>query len=94
MHFIETPCTENTAACVNLGTVLIQSPGNLSVSHLLGKGLGIVKTYLTHNGSRLNGTATFGLEGRVPQLLSQLQKAFCFGYIPGYFASIFLTVDT
>ena len=34
------------------------------------------------NGSRLSGTATSGLEGRVPQLqiklLTQLQKAFCF----------------
>ena len=43
------------------------------------------------NGSRLSGTATSGLEGRVPQLqiklLTQLQKPFvffCFGYFPGY----------
>ena len=46
------------------------------------------------NGSRLSGTATSGLEGRVPQLqiklLTQLQKAFCFGYFPGYFRDFFL----
>ena len=40
-------------------------------------------TYDTpYNGSKLNGTATSGLEGRVPELqiklLTQLQKAFCF----------------
>ena len=29
-----------------------------------------------YNGSRLNGTATSGLEGRVLQLLTQLQKPF------------------
>ena len=42
-----------------------------------------IKGYHTpDNGSRLSGTATSGLEGRVPQLqiklLTQLQKAFCF----------------
>ena len=47
-----------------------------------------------YNGSRLNEKATSGLEGRVPQLLSELQKAFWFGYFPGYFRQFFLTVDT
>ena len=34
-------------------------------------------SYTPHNKSRLNGTATSGLEGRVPQLISQPRKAFC-----------------
>ena len=38
--------------------------------------------FTPYNGSRLNETATSGLEGRVPQiqikLLTQLQKAFSF----------------
>ena len=38
--------------------------------------------HMLDNGSRLSGTATSGLEGRVPQLqiklLTQLKKAFCF----------------
>ena len=40
------------------------------------------RSFTPDNGSRLSGTATSGLEGRVPQLqiklLTQLQKAFCF----------------
>ena len=44
-----------------------------------------------YNGSRLDGKATSGLEGSVPQLLSQLQKAFCFGYFPGYFRQFFMS---
>ena len=53
-----------------------------------------------YNGSRLNGKATSGLEGRVPQLqiklLTQLQKAFSFllfWILSRLFPRFFLTVQ-